>query len=110
MEGHSAKNLWMWGAFVYKATRVPENTGQWEGKKKKQTERRISLQDTQNRTGSRVHKKRGDKNAWQFGRWIKMVVTRASVAPAAPGDDLRRYQRPEEAVQLTSTAFAGGTN
>lgn len=95
--------------FVYKATRVPENTGQWEEKKKNQTEGRISSQDMQNRTGSRVHKKRG-KNTWRFGQWIKMAVMRASVAPAGPGDNLRRYQRPEEAVQLTSTAFAGGTN
>ena len=40
------------GAFVYKATRAPENTVQWE--EKDQTERRISSKDTQNRTGSRV--------------------------------------------------------
>lgn len=46
MEGHSAKNLWRWGAFVYKAKRVPENTGQWEGKKKKNRQKEESAYRT----------------------------------------------------------------
>lgn len=111
MEGHSAKNLWMCGGrrLFTRQQGFQRTQGSGRKKKKNQTEGRISSQDMQNRTGSRVHKKRG-KNTWRFGQWIKMAVMRASVAPAGPGDNLRRYQRPEEAVQLTSTAFAGGTN
>lgn len=63
----------------------------------------------QNRTGNRGHRKTGDK-AWQSEQGVKMAVMRDSVAPAAPGDGLRQYHGPDEAVQLRSTAFAGGTN
>lgn len=65
MEGRcSAASLRTWG-HGYKATRVPENTVQWE--EKDQTERRISSKDTENRTGSRVSRTT-DRKTWQFMR------------------------------------------
>lgn len=67
----------------------------WE--EKERAERRTSLKDTQHKIRSGIYKKMGDKKTWQFG----------SVTPASPEDDVRQYPRPNEGIQLTSTALVG---
>lgn len=92
-EGHSAQFVDV-GALVYKATGIVENTVQME--EKEWAERRISLKDAEHMIGSRVYKSMDDKTL-QF----------RSVTPSRPGNDVRQYPRPNEDVQLTSTALVG---